>query len=156
MQLKIQRSQKTTMFRGTPVFQLHTIVDVTPEERSMISKYGLASNVVYASEQWTNNVATMQAARHVAMIRLLMVPPLARKPRRYPHRRARRVSFASAHTIRAATHAAIAQTGERMRLSAPPEVSGAQDFGSLQGHANARMARRTSAFWLEVWVLSKM
>ena len=62
MQLKIQRSQKTTMFRGTPVFQLHTIVDVTPEERSMISKYGLASNVVYASEQWTNNVATMQAA----------------------------------------------------------------------------------------------
>lgn len=62
MQLKIQRSQTTTKFRGTPVFQLHAIVDVTPEERSMIGKYGLASNIVYASEQWKNNTATMQAA----------------------------------------------------------------------------------------------
>ena len=57
MHLKVQRTQRTTGFRGTPVFQLHSIVDVTPEERSLISKYGLASNIVYASEQWQQNIA---------------------------------------------------------------------------------------------------
>jgi hypothetical protein len=54
LKLKLQRSQKTTMFRGTPVFQLHAIVDVSPDERAMIGKYGLGSTIVYASEQWQN------------------------------------------------------------------------------------------------------
>jgi len=62
LQLKLQRSQKSTMFRGTPVFQLHAIVDVSAEERAMVGKYGLANNLVYASEQWQNNIATVQAA----------------------------------------------------------------------------------------------
>jgi hypothetical protein len=60
MQLKIQRSQRTTGFRGIPVFQLHAIVDVTPAERAMIQNYGLANNIVYASEQWQQNTAMAQ------------------------------------------------------------------------------------------------
>ena len=62
MQLKLQRSQRTSTFRGTPTFQLHAIVDVSAEERAMIGKYGLINNIVYASDQYTNNVATAQAA----------------------------------------------------------------------------------------------
>ncbi len=61
MQLKLQRSQRTTGFRGIPVFQLHAIVDTTPDEVSMIQKYGLGNYIVYASEQWQNNTAIAQA-----------------------------------------------------------------------------------------------
>jgi hypothetical protein len=61
MKLKLQRSQRTTGFRGIPVFQLHAIADVTPEERAMIGRYGLGNNIVYASEQWQNNTAIAQA-----------------------------------------------------------------------------------------------
>jgi hypothetical protein len=62
LKLKLRRSQKTTMFRGTPVFQPHAIVDVSPDERAMIGKYSLGGTIVYASEQWQNNVAIAQAA----------------------------------------------------------------------------------------------
>lgn len=61
MKLKLQRSQRTTGFRAIPVFQIHAIVDVSPEERAMVNKYGLGTNIVYASEQWKNNIAVAQA-----------------------------------------------------------------------------------------------
>jgi hypothetical protein len=42
------------------VFQLHAIVDVSPEERATIGKYGMGPTIVFASEQWQNNIATAQ------------------------------------------------------------------------------------------------
>src|SRR5208283_2598103 len=62
MKLKLQRSQTTTKIMQTAIFRLHAIVDVTPEERSLIHKYGLAGHMVYTSEKWKSNLATVQAA----------------------------------------------------------------------------------------------
>jgi len=61
MKLKLRRSQKTTMLRGTPVFQLHAVADLNGEERTLISKYGLSSAIVYASEEFKNNAAVAQS-----------------------------------------------------------------------------------------------
>jgi len=57
MKLKLRRSQKTTMLRGTPVFQLYAVADLTGEERNLISKYNLGSATVYASEAHQSHVA---------------------------------------------------------------------------------------------------
>jgi enamine deaminase RidA (YjgF/YER057c/UK114 family) len=61
MKLKLVRSQKTTMFKGTPVFQVQAMALVSDEERHLIMRYRLGGDLVYASEQWKQNVATVQA-----------------------------------------------------------------------------------------------
>ena len=58
---RLRRSQKSSMIRGTPVFQLHAAAELTGEERNLISKYNLGSTTVYASEQLQNNVAIAQS-----------------------------------------------------------------------------------------------
>jgi len=65
MKLKLRRAQKTTMIRGTPVFQLHAAAELSAEERNLISKYGLGSSIIYASEQFKNNAALAQSGNGV-------------------------------------------------------------------------------------------
>jgi hypothetical protein len=61
MKLKLRRSQKSTAFRGTAVFQLNAVAELSGEERNLISKYSLGSATVYASEQFQNNAAIAQS-----------------------------------------------------------------------------------------------
>ena len=51
MQLKLTRAQRSGgMVRSKVVFQLNARVELSPEERSLVAKYGLGSMVVYDSE----------------------------------------------------------------------------------------------------------
>lgn len=51
MKLHIQRSQRTTGFRGTPVFSIRAQAEISSEEQKLVSHYGLAKEMVYVSEQ---------------------------------------------------------------------------------------------------------
>jgi len=57
MKLKLVRSQKSTMLRGNTVFVLQAMAVVSAEERGLIDRYKLGRDLVYASEQWKNNMA---------------------------------------------------------------------------------------------------
>lgn len=51
MQLKLKRSQRTGgMLGGKVIFALDARTDLTPDERGLVSKYGLGKLVVYDSE----------------------------------------------------------------------------------------------------------
>lgn len=51
MQLKLKRSQRTGgMLGGKVIFALDARTDLTPDEKGLVSKYGLGKLVVYDSE----------------------------------------------------------------------------------------------------------
>jgi len=57
MKLLIQRSQRTTGLRGTPIFTIRARAEIVPEEKQLISHYGFGKEVVYVSAQAQQHAA---------------------------------------------------------------------------------------------------
>ena len=63
MKLILKRTQRTAgMLSSKVAFGLNARVDLTPEERSNISKYRLGGEVVYSSEARRKQIETVQAS----------------------------------------------------------------------------------------------
>lgn len=78
MQLKIRRGQRTAMMGGRPVFMLNVIADLTIEERSLLERYKLWNEVVYASGEAAGNMARAVGG-HVGAIGGMLADKLSKR-----------------------------------------------------------------------------
>lgn len=56
MQLKIKKSQRTSMMMGKPIFQIEVRADINSEEQALIKKYSLGAMELYTSEDRKKNL----------------------------------------------------------------------------------------------------
>lgn len=78
MQLKVRRNQRSGMLGGKVVFTLDVMAELSGEERALVERYKLWSEVVYSSEAANDNAARMHAGSVKALGAVLVDKVLKR------------------------------------------------------------------------------
>lgn len=70
MQLKVRRNQKTSML-GKVIFTLDVRAELSAEETGLVTRYKLANEVVYTTDQSSANADRAHAGNAMALAKLL-------------------------------------------------------------------------------------